>query len=317
MSLKNESQDFASKANVTKKAFAKINLTLDILGKRPDGYHNIETLMINVTLCDDVQLEFTQKPGVTEVVCDYPGVPQNGNNIVCKAAQAFFEQAGIANPGVRFCINKSIPTQAGLAGGSTDAAAALRLLNEAFCSTFGEYKKPDCTAKKGLLPEDMLYEIGAKIGADVPFCLAGGLCLCTGTGIDLEKLATPNDLEKYSVVLIKPEISVSTKDAYAIADTLPPKAATATANAVNALQKNNTLASITDIVSNDFETALQLPEIKDIKKELLQNGAVAASMSGSGSAGFGLFTNESIAQTAAKQLKQKYADVFVCGFANN
>lgn len=274
------------------KAPAKINLSLDVLGKRPDGYHELATVMQAVDLYDEITLTGNDSGKVT-VSCDYPGVPCDDSNICAKAAYRFFDACRLPVSGVHIDIHKTIPTQAGLAGGSSDGAAVIMGLNALF--------------QTRLTPQEML-DIGARIGADVPFCLEGGTKLCTGIGTAMKKLPA---LRGVTIVICKPDtVSVSTAEAYQKTDALPPHPCY-TDEMVKALFSRD-LLNVTATLFNDFELALQIPEVIAIKKRMLDCKAKGAGMSGSGSAVFAIFTSESKAQRCAEALKADYPETFVC-----
>lgn len=277
---------------VTVKAPAKINLSLDVLGKRPDGYHEISTVMQAVSLYDTVTVSDNDSGEVT-VFCGYEGVPNDDKNIAVKAAYRFFDYCKMPVRGVHIEIDKQIPTQAGLAGGSSDGAAVIFGLNQLFDAR--------------LTPADM-NAIGERVGADVPFCIAGGTKLCTGTGTDLKKLP---QFRCKSIVICKPDaVSVSTAEAYQKVDSLA-KHPCYTDEMIKALYSRD-LFMITSTIFNDFELALQIPEVNEIKKIMLSSKASGAGMSGSGSAVFAVFSSQGKAEKCAEKLKQTYPKTFLC-----
>ena len=238
------------------KAPAKINLSLDVLGKRPDGYHELATVMQTVDLYDEITLSDNDSGKVT-VSCDYEGVPCDDSNICAKAAYKFFDACRLPVSGVHIRIDKTIPTQAGLAGGSSDGAAVIVGLN--------------CLFNTKLTPKEML-DIGERVGADVPFCIEGGTKLCTGIGARHPC---------YTDEMVK---ALCSRD----------------------------LFMITSTIFNDFEPALQIPEVVAIKKRMLDCKAKGAGMSGSGSAVFAVFASESKAKQCAEALKADYPQTFLC-----
>ena len=258
------------------KACAKINLTLDITSVLPDGYHSIFTVMHTVDLCDTVTVE-TADDGSVTLTCTDKAVPCDERNTAYQAAARFRQAAGLEE-GIAIRIKKRIPSQAGLAGGSADAAATLRALDGLFPKR---------------LTEKQLYEIAFSIGADVPFCLAGGAKLCLNKG---EIMAELPCLDAFAV-LVKPEENVSTKDAYARFDNAPEKG-----------EYKKALA----YAANTFENLCDLPCGSAIKSALYAGGAYYAAMSGSGSAFFGLFEKKAAAEQAAKALRQQYPQTFLC-----
>ena len=277
---------------ITVKAPAKINLSLDVLGKRPDGYHEISTVMQAVSLYDTVTVTDNDSGEVT-VFCGYEGVPNDESNIAVKAALRFFDYCKMPKKGVHIEIDKQIPTQAGLAGGSSDGAAVIFALNQLFSAH--------------LNPADM-HAIAERVGADVPFCVQGGTKLCTGIGATLKKLPS---LSCSDIVICKPDaVSVSTAEAYKKVDALAPHPCY-TDEMVKAIYSRD-MFMITSTIFNDFELALQIPEVNEIKSVMLKNKAKGAGMSGSGSAVFAVFTSSNKAQKCCDELKEKYPQTFLC-----
>ena len=277
---------------ITVKAPAKINLSLDVLGKRPDGYHEISTVMQAVSLYDTVTVTDNDSGEVT-VFCGYEGVPNDESNISVKAALRFFDYCKMPKKGVHIEIDKQIPTQAGLAGGSSDGAAVIFALNQLFSAH--------------LNPADM-NAIAERVGADVPFCVQGGTKLCTGIGATLKKLPS---LSCSDIVICKPDaVSVSTAEAYKKVDALAPHPCY-TDEMVKAIYSRD-MFMITSTIFNDFELALQIPEVNEIKSVMLKNKAKGAGMSGSGSAVFAVFTSSNKAQKCCDELKEKYPQTFLC-----
>lgn len=274
------------------KAPAKINLTLDVLRRRADGYHDVSMVMQAVDLCDYVTVEATDS-GKAEIFCDYPGVPCDESNIAYKACKLFFNYIKTDNPGVAITIDKHIPTQAGLAGGSADAAAVLVGLNKLF---------------DAFLKEKELCEIGSKVGADVPFCIVGGTKVASGTGTKLDKVPL---MPKCNIVICKPDLNISTAEAYSRIDSVKLSHPEFTAEMVKAICARD-IWMVTSSLCNDFEIALDLDEIKKIKKIMLKNKALGASMSGSGSAVFAVFNKLSKAKKCVKVLSETYDKVFLC-----
>ncbi len=271
---------------------AKINLSLDVLRRRPDGYHDVSMVMQTVSLYDYVTVEQTEADGI-EIICDYPGVPCDEHNIVHKACVAFFAFTKLQPTGLLITIEKNIPTQAGLAGGSADGAAVILALNKLFSAH---------------LKESEMCEIGSKIGADVPFSIVGGTRLATGTGTSLKKT---HSMPKCDIVICKPDFSVSTAEAYSRIDSANLSHPEFTAEMVKAIYSHD-LWMITSSMFNDFELALDLDGIKDIKKIMLKNKALGACMSGSGSAVFAVFNKTSKAEKCLNALRESYDKVFLC-----
>ncbi len=275
---------------------AKINLSLDIVSKRPDGYHDVAMVMQTVSLYDTITVSDEVDENAHSncvVTCNIEGIPTDEKNIVCKATKAFFEYNKLEQKKISIDIEKKIPHEAGLAGGSTDAAAVIMALNRIFDTR---------------LSEEELCEIGAKIGADVPFCIVGGTKLASGTGTSLSKVAP---LTKCYVLICKPEVSVSTAEAYAKSDSKPSKGFLVTDEVVKMLYKRN-LRGVCQCLYNEFEAVMELPEIQDIKKRMMKLKALGACMSGSGSAVFGIFLDEKKALKCKEALSKDYDNLYVC-----
>ncbi len=277
---------------VTLRANAKINLMLDIVGRRPDGYHDLIMVMQSVSLYDLLTAERTDAPGVW-LECSDPGMPAD-NSLVHKAARAFFAHTGISG-GVKFNLQCRIPMQAGLGGGSADAAAALTALNLLYDAG---------------LDEDTLCEMGLKLGADVPFCVAGGTRLAKGVGERLAALPAPPEC---GIVLVKPAVGASTAEQFARADAVPDLPHPSSDAMVQALQ-NGDLTAMCAALGNSFEAVIGLPEIEQCRRVLLDAGAIGARMTGSGSTVFGIFPSEAAAIAAAPAIQAMLPDcgVFPC-----
>lgn len=274
---------------VTLKAYAKINLSLDIIGRRDDGYHELESVMQSVSLCDDVTVYLMNQPTIT-IFCSDRSIPVDERNTAYKAAKLMLDLAGV-KCGCEIIINKRIPSQAGLGGGSADAAAVIKALNKALELNFDDNK---------------LAKIGSQVGADVPFCIYNGTCLCKGVGEDVEVLPA---LKKHHVVIIKPNFGISTPEAYKNFDKKQTPSARASEKLVEAIKNGE---DISKLIANDLEIAAENDEIKAIKAKLIENGALCAQMSGSGSAVFGLFDVKDNALTAYDSLSREFESVFIC-----
>ncbi len=291
---------------ITESAFAKLNLTLDVLGTRPDGYHNIRSIEQTISLRDDVTVnvetgapwalhcyrEALHEDGEFVPITD--GFPQDGDNLAWRAAEVFFQRTDIDPQGLEIFINKRIPTQAGLGGGSADAAAVLRALNR-------HYNAP--------LSLPALCELGGTVGSDVPFCTLCGTALVEGRGELLTPL--PPAPEMYFVIC-KPDFSVSTPELYAKLDEADiskrPEHKVMMAN----LQKGQ-LLGIGGSLCNVFEP-LVLQEhfdINYIRSVMITYGAYGAQMTGSGSAVFGIYDSFEYASVACAMLKEKYHDIYL------
>lgn len=265
---------------MTEKAYAKINLYLDVLGKREDGYHNILSVMTEVkseSFCDTVTVK---KAVGRSMTCSDPTLTVGDDNLCLKAARVFFDALGTSD-GCFIELEKHLPREAGLGGGSSDAAAVLRALNRLY---------------DGVFTTDELRKIGTKIGADVPFCVLGGTALAEGFG----EILTPFPaLPKCHIVISGGVGKVSTPEAYRLIDNTPPSAR----GDIEALRKaveNGNLSEIGKHLYNRFEDTL--PSCQEVKKAFIENGAVGTLMSGSGSSVFGLFDTENGAKTAQNGL---------------
>lgn len=273
-------------------ACAKVNLSLDVLGRREDGYHELSMVMLAVTLADGLELSLAE-PGVV-LTCSDPSVPCGEKNTVFRAASLFLERAGLAETtGARIHLKKTIPSQAGLGGGSADAAAVLRGLN---------------LLTGDPLSEEELFSIGLRVGADVPFCLAGGIRLARGVG---ELLSSAPPVPPCHIVVCKPPVSVSTAEAFRLADERPGGGNDYTAAVLKAL-KEGSLSVLGAALGNDFEDVLRLPEVDAVKAAMLDFGAAGACMTGSGSAVFGLFAGLETAMFCAAELKKSFPETFLC-----
>ncbi len=271
---------------------AKINLGLEILGKRSDGYHEVDMIMQSIDLFDEIDMEISKDKSVN-ILCDKEIDCKPEHNIVYKAANMFFEYTGIKNPGIRVSIKKNIPLSAGLAGGSSDGAAALMALNFIF--------KTD-------LNNSELLNLGAKAGADVPFCILGGTAHAKGSGAVLKPL---DNLKDCFIVVVKPPISVSTKKAYEISDNIKSK----TVHNFDLLVKsirNNDFNLICKNLFNRFEEVICEETVFSVKKDLYDLGAGGALMSGSGPSVFGIFQNEHKALNCLNRIKKIYPQSFCC-----
>jgi 4-diphosphocytidyl-2-C-methyl-D-erythritol kinase len=275
---------------VTVNAPAKINLTLEILGKRDDGYHLVKMLMQSVSLSDTVQVWENGEANIS-VICG-GDVPQMQDNIAYKAVEAFFQYVNLPPTGVSVKIKKEIPVSAGLAGGSADAAAVLVALNR-------------LTEKE--LPLEELCEIGAKVGADVPFCILGGTMTAEGTGTILTPVP---DLPDCTIILCKPPIAVSTKEAYALTDAHHLWGADRTDRCVEAVCTGE-ITQVAAALYNEFEGVLRLPAIDSIKATMIRFGALGSCMSGSGPTVFGIFEDKSQAEDCLHELRLTYDEVFL------
>ncbi len=275
-------------------AYAKINLTLDVLDKRPDGYHDIKSIMQTVSIRDDIQLDIgTGKEW--ELICDTEGIPTDEKNLAWKAAKVFLETMKKDPEGLTIHIIKRIPTEAGLAGGSADAAAVLRALNRHYDSPLSIYA---------------LAELGAAVGSDVPFCVLCGTAMAEGRGERLQKLP---DMPDCCIVVCKPDFSSSTPELYKKIDNSVIGKRPDHKAIVNALYQGD-LAAIAANVYNVFDpivTADHL-ELNYIKSIFNSYGSIGQQMTGSGSAVYAIVENFEYAAVICSMLKDHYPQVFIC-----
>lgn len=266
------------------KAYAKINLGLDVLGRMPDGYHEVKMVMQTVGIYDELTFEKSDE-GIV-ITTDSGELPVNEDNLIYKAAKLLMQKYGI-NAGVKINLKKNIPIAAGMAGGSTDAASTLKGINELF--------QLGCT-------EDELKEIGVKIGADVPYCVMGGTALAEGIG---EKLTALEKAPQCVLLVAKPEINVSTKYVYEKLDALDSYEHPDIDGMVRAISGGD-LNGIVSRLGNVLEavTIPAHPVINDIKDVMLESGAMGSMMSGSGPTVFGIYNDRADAVTASKKIKE-------------
>lgn len=292
---------------VTVKGYAKINLGLDVIGKLENGYHLLRSVMQQIDLYDTIELSRLSEAVVIKnalpaavtdngmritLTSDSDAVPLDQSNLVYKAARLLLEHDSISE-GVHIHITKRIPVAAGLAGGSTDAAAVFMGMNELF--GLGHSK-------------DELQELGVKLGADVPFCIMGGTALAEGIG---EKLTPIQTMPEMYIVIAKPSIGVSTKYVY---ENLRLEQVTHpdTEKILAAMQRKD-LAEMTGLLGNVLEsvTIEKYPLIRELKDAMLETGAVGSLMSGSGPTVFGIFDTMEKAAEAEKQMRRKYPQIFI------
>ncbi len=283
----------------TQRAYAKINIGLDVLRRRADGYHEVKMIMQTVDIYDELVLERRKQPGI-ELRMDNSELPSGGDNLICRAADLLFREKEITG-GVNISLTKRIPIAAGMAGGSADAAAALRGVNELFDLGYS-------------LKE--LQALGVGLGADIPYCLAGGTMLSEGIGEILTPLPAPPAAH---LVIAKPDINVSTAFVYGNlhADRLAwhPDID----GMIAALQKGD-LDGITGRLGNVLETVTVKahPVIEQIRELLRKQGAENALMSGSGPTVFGIFKEKETAARAAEAVERGRLakQIFVTTFYN-
>lgn len=283
---------------INRKAYAKINLGLDVIKRREDGYHEVKMIMQSIGIHDE--LTFTKQAEGISLRTDHVDLPTDGNNLIYKTARLIKEEYKITE-GVRIDLKKRIPIAAGLAGGSTDAAAVFKGMNELF----------------GLgMTEEKMCELGVRIGADVPYCIMGGTAIAEGIG---EKLTPLPDAPNAVVLIAKPDISVSTKDVYRRLNVSELKVHPDIDGMTKAVIRHD-LCGIIERMDNVLEsvTIRMYPIIDEIKNFMKEHGALRAMMSGSGPTVFGIYTNQAKAAEAYMELKKTglAKDIFVTTFAS-
>ena len=279
------------------KAYAKINLGLDILSVREDGYHNIKTIMQSIDMYDE--LSFKKSDDIS-IVCDDETLDCDPSNIIWRCIEEIRSEAHLPDAGMKVNLEKNIPMGAGLGGGSADGAAALIAFNELY--------------ELGM-DEETLCRIGLRVGADLPFQIKGGCAICEGIGEILTPIEVPF---AYPCVIVKPDVSISTKDAYVMMDQQPIYIRPDFAEIVRGLHLHDRDMVQRGLV-NVFEIyALNLSdEIQDIKNLLYEKNPIAASMSGSGSAVFGIYETAELAEQAYQFLSQIYDRVYLTDFCGS
>lgn len=273
------------------KAHAKINISLDVIGKREDGYHLLSMIMQSIELYDEIEITKV-KEGIT-INCNKAFIPTDERNLAYKAARLFLDTYNIKS-GVLINIIKNIPVAAGLAGGSADCAAVLRILNKMFNVNASD---------------EELMKLGETLGADVPYCIKGGTALCEGIG---EKITQLKPFKNHIVLLIKPPFGVSTKDVYKAFDINKVMIHPNTEKLVEKIEEDD-LYYIANNMKNLLEnvTIRKHKVLYKIKENLVANGAVGAMMSGSGPTIFAFFDDMQVARRCYDDLKDKYVDVFL------
>lgn len=274
------------------KAYAKVNLSLDVLRKREDGYHVLKMIMENIDLYDLIDLKIIREKHIV-LNCNKKYVPTDKRNLVYKAAELFLKTYNIEK-GVSISIKKNIPVAAGLAGGSTDAACTLKLMRDIL--------KPNIDDKE-------LMDLGLKIGADVPYCILGGTALCEGIG---EEVTPIKKFDNVILVLVKPGFGVSTKDVYKNLDVNKIYFHPNTEILIKGI-KNNDLQLVCKNMKNVLEnvTLKKHKTIKCIKEEMIKYGAINSIMSGSGPTVFGIFEDMLSAQFCYDKMREDYKEVFI------
>ena len=272
----------------TEKAYAKLNLSLDVIGRREDGYHDLAMLMQTVSLCDRVHLRF-REDGRVCAGSNLHYIPGDERNLAVRAALRFLEAVGENGQGLQIDLKKEIPVGAGMGGGSADAAAALRGLNRL-------YGQP--------LDRRALEELAQQVGSDVAFCVAGGTALAEGRG---EKLTDLPPMPDCRFVICKPAFSISTPELYRKLDSAPVRIHPDTPGLLSAVEAGD-LRSLCRRMYNVFEEIddRRLRTVAEIKGRLLDHRALGAIMTGTGSAVFGVFEREEDAEAACASLRGEY-----------
>lgn len=275
-------------------ARAKLNLSLDVLSRREDGYHDLRMVMQTVQLADEISLTETEGDGV-RVSTNLRYLPNDERNLAAVAWRKFREATGWSGKGLSIQIEKHIPVCAGMGGGSSDAAAVLRAVNEL----------------SGLrLSSERLAQIGEQVGSDVPYCVLGGTALAEGKG---ERLTVLPPMPDCSIVICKPGFPISTPELFGNIDCRKIRCRPDTEGIIAALQAND-LNGIARRLYNVFEDVLtdrRGAEIAEIKSEMVSGGALGAAMSGTGPTVFGIFDDENKAKHVHQTLKMQYADTFL------
>jgi 4-diphosphocytidyl-2-C-methyl-D-erythritol kinase len=273
------------------RAYAKINLTLDITGKREDGYHLLRMIMQNVDLYDEIDIEKIESGIVIEADKIY--IPTDERNLAYKAAKIFMEEFNISE-GVKIKITKNIPVAAGMAGGSTDAAAVLKAMKDLFKINVSESK---------------LMELGLKLGADIPFCIKGGTALCEGIG----EIITPlKSFKDHVLVIVKPNFGLSTKDVYKDIEVQKIFRHPKTEEVIQAIEENDVVFVSENLMNILENVSLKKHKIlREIKITLLNQGAIGSLMTGSGPTVFGIFENIDKAEKCFEYFKSKYDQVYL------
>ena len=273
------------------KAYAKINLSLDVVGKRKDGYHLLKMIMQNIDLYDVLKIDEI-RTGI-QVCSNNRYIPCDKRNLVYKAAKLFIDKYNIKN-GISINIDKNIPVSAGLAGGSADAAAVLKAMRNIYT--------PEVS-------NDELSELGLNIGADVPYCITGGTALCEGIG---ENVIPLMPFRNHILILIKPPFGVSTAEVYKDLDISKIKRHPNTEILIDAVNKSK-LEMLSKNMKNVLEnvTLKKYPILRKIKIDLINFGAVGSLMSGSGPSIFAFFDDMLKAQKCYDNVKTRYKEVFI------
>ena len=273
---------------IREKAYAKLNISLDVTNRREDGYHDMVMVMQTVSLCDELQLRFNDSGKVT-ASSNLRFIPSDERNLAVRAALRYLEAVGESGQGLHIDMRKNIPVGAGMAGGSADAAAVLRGMNALYDSR---------------LDRKQLEELACAVGSDVAFCVAGGTALARGRGEILEDLPPLPDC---FFAICKPEFSISTPELFRKLDETPLRRHPDTAGLVEAIDRGQ-LRQLCRRMYNVFEDVpdRRMRTVAEIKGRLLDHGALGAMMTGTGSAVFGVFEKEETARDAAAALRGEY-----------
>ena len=280
------------------KAYAKVNLLLDICAKRTDNYHDLFMIMQSIGIYDTVTVERIKGRNI-EISCNIADIPLDSKNIAYKAAEAFFKAAKIrvTSRGIHIDIIKRIPHAAGLAGGSADGAAVIVALNQLYGTDFSD---------------EELCKIGVTVGADVPFCITGGTLLSQGIGEILSKV---KPLRKCYFTIAKPDFGVNTGRAYSMFDEGGKTHSPDCLGMLKAIQSRD-LAEIGSRLENVFEQFIEVPDRIYMKEEMRSCGALGVCMSGSGPTVYGIFETKENAQKAAEAMEKYAKDIAVCPAVN-
>lgn len=282
---------------ITLPAYAKLNLTLDIIRRREDGYHDLKMVMQTVSLHDDVSVSLSEGESV---ICRCGEIPGDASNLAVKAAEAFFSDTGVERRGITIEIEKRIPVQAGMAGGSSDAAATLHALRHLL--------KPE-------LHVSDLERIGERVGSDVPYCVRGGTALAEGRG---ERLTSLRAAPVFFTVLCKPDFSIPTPELFSRVRVSELWSRPDTAGMLDAIHRGDE-SGILSRVKNVFETVLpqEYAEVFAIKEQLVRLKAETAAMTGSGPTVFGLYRSEAAARMAYENLRSRYRQTYLTRFVSD
>lgn len=281
---------------IERKAYAKINLGLDVTGRRDDGYHLVRMIMQNVDLYDTLTFEDTDD-GAISLTASSSKIPTDDSNLICKVANQLKDKYNVQK-GVRIHLEKRIPVAAGMAGGSTDGAAAYLALNRLWNLD---------------LDKETLCHLAVKLGADIPYCIIGGTALAEGIGEELTRIS---DMPKCSILIAKPDIDVSTGWVYKTLDSKEIESHP-DIDAIRGAIESGNLVKMCSLIGNVLEpvTASKYSVIGELEKIMENNGAVGAFMTGSGPTVFGIFDNDAKAEEAFEAVKSSHLapEVFLSG----